>query len=101
MKYSHDGLIYNYILLLLHLSCWYYLTVTLLKRNFLFSEFEEISGGFLENLHFLKRFEEKFQISGDLRRRGNLDRNNKTEEGCVRSFRKFLSGFWYTDIDIY
>ena len=70
MKYSHDGLIHSFVLLLLHLSCCYYLTMKLQKWNFLLFEFEEIRG-FLENLHFLRRFEEKFQIWGDLRRRGN------------------------------
>ena len=67
MKYSHDGLIYSYVLLPLQLSCWYYLTVRLPKWNFLFFEFEEIWGGFLENLHFLRRLEEIWENS-NLRR---------------------------------
>ena len=68
MKYSHDGLIYSYVLLLLHLSCWYYLTVRLPKWNFLFFEFEEIWGGFHENLHFLRRLEEIWGETSNLRR---------------------------------
>ena len=58
MKCSHDGLIYSYVLLLLHLSCWYYLTVRLPKWNLVFFEFEEICGGFLENLHVLRKLED-------------------------------------------
>ena len=42
MKCSHDGLTYSYVLMLLHLSYWYYLTVRLPKRNFLFFEFKDI-----------------------------------------------------------
>ena len=76
MKYSHDGLIYSYVSLLLHLSCWYYLTVGVPKGNFLFSEFEEIWGGFLENLQFLRRLEEIWEIS-------NLSRFGETWGGVA------------------
>ena len=68
MKYSHNGLIYSYVLLLLHLSCWYYLTVRLPKWNFLFFKFEETWGGFHENLDFLRRLEEIWGEISNLRR---------------------------------
>ena len=67
MKYSHNGLIYSYVLLVLHLSCWYYLRVRLPKWNFLFFIFEEIWGGFHENLHFSRRLEEIWGKTSKLR----------------------------------
>ena len=38
------------------------------KCNFLFFEFEEIRGGFLENLHLLRRLEEIWGQISNLRR---------------------------------
>ena len=82
MKYSHDGLIYHYFLLLLNLSCWYYLTMKLPKRFFF--GFEEVWGGFLEDLHLLRRLEE---IWGEI---SYLRRSEEVRQPCNCSVEKLV-----------